>query len=153
MKQKTYMVLVVDRKRAKMFTISDGGVEDLEEFVNDNIPQKVKHGDNTWDSQNKIFRHIEDHLHQYLKQLAFKVSQYVKNKSIQFIVIGGNKTFFSKVKEHLPVPLQKLVLGMFVTALNIPISTIAKHSMNVVEDIEKQKTLDELEKSLKSGSS
>lgn len=148
MKLKTYMVLVVDRKRAKMFTISDGIVNDSVEFVDEHVPQKVRHGDNMWDAQNKIFRHIEEHLHRHLKQIALKVSEYVKNKNIQFIIIGGHKTFFAKVKEHLPVPLQKMVLGTFITAVNLPTTTIAKHCKKVVEELENKKTQEELEKSL-----
>jgi hypothetical protein len=148
MKQKTYMVLVADRKRARMFTLSDGAVDHYEEFVNEYVPQKVKHGDNTWDSQSKIFRHIEEHLHRHLKQIALKVSGYMKNKNIQFIIIGGHKTLLAKIKKHLPIHIQKMVLGTFVTALNIPITTIAQHSKKVVEELERQKTLGELEKSL-----
>ena len=106
-KHNKYLVLLVDRKRARMFTMSNGVVEADEELIINDVPQKVKHGDDTWDAQNKIFRHIEDHLHRHLTLIAQNTASYAKKNNINRVIIGSHKPLFSKIKKHLPYPLNK----------------------------------------------
>lgn len=126
MKNKTYLVLLIDRKMAKLFTFFNGKLSYLNEFTGDSVPQKVKHGDNTWDAQDKIFRHIENHLDRYLTQVSSFVSNYVKQNPIDGIILGSHKPLFAKIKKHLPFSLLKKVKGEFVTELKGPVDEVSK---------------------------
>lgn len=118
------MVLLADRKMVKMFTLLDGSIEEKEEFENEHVPQKVKHGDNTWDAQDKIFRHIEDHLHRHLKKVGERAAKFALKNNISELIIGGHKPLFSKIEKHLPYPLSQKVTGRFVTELKAPFNEI-----------------------------
>ena len=133
---KAYLVLLADREKIKIFTVRLGKIEEQKEIYDGQVPQKVKHGDNTWDAQDKIFRHIEDHLNRHLKLIAGAAEGFVKNNGISFIIIGGHKEMFPKIKRHLPYPLNKMVIGEFVTELNIPLNEILKKSKLVAEKLE-----------------
>ncbi|OGH20761.1 MAG: hypothetical protein A3D74_05550 [Candidatus Levybacteria bacterium RIFCSPHIGHO2_02_FULL_37_13] len=132
-----YLVLLADRKRARLFTVHLGKIEEHEDIVNGFVPQKVKHGDDTWDAQDKILRHIEDHLHRHLKLIAQSVDDFVKQKRIEFIILGGHKEFFNKIKKHLPKRLAKKVLGELVTEINIPLNDVFLRSKKVAQNIGK----------------
>lgn len=143
-----YLVLLIDRKKAQMFTVHLGQIEEHTDVFDGQVPQKVKHGDDTWDAQDKIFRHIEDHLHRHLKLIAHATSEFVKDKNVHFIILGGHKELFTKVKNHLPDHLRKMVLGEFVTELNIPLNTVFLKSKKIVEELEQDKETKRMEVSL-----
>ena len=130
---KAYLVLLVDREKARMFTVHFGKIEEQKEIFNGKVPQNVKHGDNTWDSQDKIFRHIEDHLSRHLKLIANAAESFVKNNNVSFILLGGHKEMFPKIKRHLLYPLNKMVAGEFVTELNISLNEVLKLSKKMAE--------------------
>lgn len=133
---KTYLVLIADRKQAKLFTLFKGTVSSLLDFSKNDVPQKVKHGSNTWDAQDKINRHIQEHLHQHLNSLSAIVKKYVKENPVDGILIGGHKNLFVIIKKHLPYPLSKKVIGNFVTELKVPLNTISKKAIEEIEKLE-----------------
>lgn len=137
MTSKKYMVLLVDRQRVKIFSIINGAVEDMREFEDDQVPKKVKHGDDTWDAQDKIFRHIEDHLHKHLVKAAGHAFDFAKENHVWAIIIGGHKPLFSKIEKHLAYPLSNKVKGTFVTELKSPFNEILKRAKSTVDKIEK----------------
>lgn len=128
---KPYLVILADRKKARLFTVHLGAVEEHKDVFDAQVPQKVKRGDDTWDQQNKIQRHIEDHLHRHLKIIAQETHEFVKNYPVSFIIVGGNKDIIPKVKKHLKYPLNRLVLGDFVTELNLPLNEIFLKSKEI----------------------
>lgn len=138
MKNQTYMILLVDRQKAKMFTLVDGAVGQVEEFKDGHVPQKVKHGDDTWDAQDKIFRHIEDHLHRHLALIGKKAAAFAKENSITGVIIGSHKPLFLKIEKHLPYPLSLKVKGKFVTELKAPFNEILRRATHVIGEIEKE---------------
>jgi len=142
-KQNKYLILLVDRKRARIFTIQNGVVDKDKEFVNGHVPQKVKHGDDTWDAQDKIFRHIEDHLHRHLTFVVQNTADFTSKNHIDGLIIGSHKPLFSKIKEHFPCPLSKKVKGTFVTELKAPFGEILKRAKRAIDKIEKEKKLNQ----------
>ncbi|MBP6882458.1 MAG: hypothetical protein KBC15_02775 [Candidatus Levybacteria bacterium] len=137
MKDKTYLVLLADRERASMFTLLNGLIISKKALRKGNVPQKVKHGDDTWDAQDKIFRHIEDHLHRRLSYVAHEVEEFAKENNVTDIVIGSHRPLFAKIEKHLPHHLQ--VQGKFVTELKGPFNLILKKASALVTKIEIEK--------------
>ncbi len=133
---KTYLVLIADRKQAKLFTLFKGTVSSLLDFSKNDVPQRVKHGSNAWDAQDKINRHIQEHLHQHLNSLSAIVKKYVKENPVDGILIGGHKNLFAIIKKYIPYPLSKKVLGNFVTELKVPLNTISKKAIREIETLE-----------------
>lgn len=126
-----YLVLLVDREKARFFTVHLGEIEEHKDIFNGSVPQKVKAKKIDWGRDDKIPRHIEDDLHKHLKMVAEKTKDFAKRKDIRFIIIGSHKELLPKVKRVLPYPLNKMVAGEFVTELNIPLNKILAHSKKV----------------------
>lgn len=133
--QKKYLFLLVDRQKARLFTIHLGNIEEHEEVFGQHVPQKVRQINEAWKREDKILRHIDDHLRRHLKFIAEKTSEFAKNKHINFIVLGGHRELFSKIKKHLPHHLAKKVLDAFVSELNLPINDLFLKSREVTRNI------------------
>ncbi|MDP2632738.1 MAG: hypothetical protein Q8P25_03370 [Candidatus Curtissbacteria bacterium] len=132
-KYKPYLVLLADRKKARLFTVHLGRIQEHKDVFNAEVPQRVKHGDNTWDQQDKIMRHIEDHLHRHLKFIAQETREFVKKHPVKFVIVGGHKDIIPKIKKHLTYPLNKIVTREFVTELNIPLNEVFLHSKKIAK--------------------
>lgn len=126
-----YLVLLADRKRARLFTVHLGEIEEHEDVFGEFVPQKVRQINKAWMREDKILRHIEDHLHRHLSLIAQKTAEFIRNKNIHFVVIGGHREFFSKIKKLLPPFLSRKVLGEFVTELNIPLNVVFLQSKKI----------------------
>jgi hypothetical protein len=134
-KYKPYLVLLADREKARLFTVHLGKIREHKDVFNGEVPQRVKHGDDTWDQQNKIQRHIEDHLHRHLELIAQETKDFVRKNPVRFVIVGGHKDIIPKVKGHLTYPVNKMALGTFVTELNIPLNNIFLHSKKISAQI------------------
>ncbi|MBI2599908.1 hypothetical protein HYW43_03245, partial [Candidatus Daviesbacteria bacterium] len=88
-----------------------------------------------WGRYDKIPRHIEDHLDKHLKQISQTAYDFAIDKNIHFIILGGNQEIIPKIRKHLHYPLNKMVLGEFVTQLNIPLNEVLIHSKKIATKI------------------
>jgi hypothetical protein len=71
-----------------------GIVEDHLIIHDKSVPQNVKgRSIETPHAQrdDKIQRHIQDHLHRHYSLIAEKVSHFIKDKEITAIILGGHK--------------------------------------------------------------
>lgn len=130
-----YLVLLVDRKRARLFTVHLGEIEEQQDFFDGEVPQRVKAKTINLGRGDKIMRDIEGHLHRHLQLVAESTKEFVKGKEIHFIIIGSHHELIPKIKKHLQYPLNKMVLGEFITELNIPLSQILNHSKTIASKI------------------
>lgn len=136
---KKYLVLLVDREKARIFTVHLGEIEKHLDIFDPSVPQKVKQINKAFGREDKILRHIEDHLHRHLKLIVDKTKEFVTNEYINFIIIGGHKGLFAKVKKLLPKNLADKVKGTFVTELNIPINDAFLKSKKIANNINNEK--------------
>lgn len=130
-----YLVLLTDREKARLFTVHLGKIEEQLDFFNGEVPQKVKAKKTDYGRDDKILRHIDDHLRRLLQFVSQKTFDFAKGKHVQFIIIGGNKLMIPKIKRFLKHPLKKMVLGEFITDLNVPINEIFINSKKIASRI------------------
>ena len=130
-----YLVLLVDREKAKIFTVRLGEIEEEEDIFDNQVPQRVKAKTINLGRTDKIMRDIEYHLNEHLKLVAKIAKEFILGKNIHFIVIGSHEELLPKIKRHLPYPLDKIVLGEFVTELNIPLNQILSQSEAIASKV------------------
>ncbi len=137
-KYSKYLVLLVDRKKARLFTVNLGKIEEEKLVFDGEVPQNVKAKKIDWGRDDKIFRHIEDHLHRHLQTIAKKTFDFFMGKDIHFLIIGGHAEMIPKIKKHLPYPLNQMILGQFITELNIPLNDVLLHSKRVASKVDEK---------------
>lgn len=130
-----YLVLLADREKAKLFTVNLGKIEEQKEIFDNSVPQNVKAKKIDYGRDDKIFRHIEQHLHYHLQLIAKETKDFIKGKNIQFIILGGHEELLPKMKAHLTYPLNKLVIGKLITELNIPVNDVLVLSKKLASEL------------------
>ncbi len=133
-----YLVVLLDREKAKVFTVNLGKIEEGKKFLDMMVPQKVKAETVYYGRDDKIFRHIEDHLDEHLKQVAKATVDFAKQQDIRFIILGGNPLLFDKFKKELRCPFNELVLGEFVADLDLPLNKSLQKSKQIARQINKK---------------
>lgn len=134
-KNRKYLVLLVDREKAKIFTVRLGKIEEEVDIFDNQVPQRVKAKTINLGRTDKIMRHIEYHLNEHLKLVAKSAKEFISRKKIHFIIIGSHQELLPEIKKSLPHPLNKMILGEFVTELNIPLSQILSQSEAIASRI------------------
>lgn len=134
-KYRKYLVVLADREKARLFTVHLGKIEESKDIFNGDVPQKVKAKKTDYGRDDKIFRHIEDHLHRHLQVIAKATKDFTKGKNIHFIILGGHKELLPKIKEHLPYPLKGKVKGEFITELKVPLNEVLLKSKRIASKV------------------
>jgi hypothetical protein len=138
---KRYLVILNDRRRAILYTLFSGTLEDQKTVEGDTVPQDAQ---GRWANslrtarQDKMQRHIRDHLRRHFKIIAQKASRFAGRKEINGVIIGGHRKDIGKFEESLPRELKEKVIGSFVSGLHENINDIVSKSMNVAMEADRR---------------
>jgi peptide subunit release factor 1 (eRF1) len=130
-----YLVILSDKQKAILYTIFAGSLEAQEEVFDDSVPHDAQ---GRWANapraqrNDKLQRHIHEHLQKHFAYIASRAVSFIKNKPIAGVILGGHKTEMSQFKEHLPKNLKEKVVGNFVSELNTNFNEILGKSKEVV---------------------
>lgn len=117
---KRYLFVIADRKFAKILTFFDGVLEDRTEISDPSVPQDVKSNkEENYARNDKIIRHIEDHIHRHLQLISKKVDEFVGVRPVHAVFIGGHRELLHLIKKHLNPSLRKKIVGEFVAGLKV----------------------------------
>jgi hypothetical protein len=136
-----YLVIAVDRKRAFFFILRDSVIENQDAIIDDTVPQNVK---GRWPEaqyaqrEDKIQRHIIDHLHRHFMTIADEVKRFVGAKKIAGVILGGHKNEFSQFKKCLPKALQEKIVGEFVSELNVDLPELQEKAKRIIKKTDNQ---------------
>jgi hypothetical protein len=93
-----YAVALVDKARARIFTIHLGAVEEAQQMFED-IPQKHDQGGM---SQNRLQRQHEEHVHWHLKDVVERLERLARQRRIDRLVLAGPVEPVSELRSMLP---------------------------------------------------
>jgi hypothetical protein len=100
-----YIVLGIERKKAKFFVVDKGAVQEIWQFEQSNMPKEAKGSYPSgiaYPRVDKIARHVDVHVDRFLKKIAKSAILLSKNFPENIIVLTGRKELFSKIKKFLP---------------------------------------------------
>lgn len=126
-----YLVIVADREKAKIFTLLDTELEEQSQLFEEKVPQKVK-GRNFEERQDKIERHIQDHLHRHFLHVAEEVKRFIAHRPVTGVIVGGHKPIFSELLKTLPTHLHAAVIGEFAAEPDDDFNDLLHHAQEIV---------------------
>lgn len=136
---KRYCVVVVDRRKARYFTVYLGEIEEHHGvFVDEWVPDQVKEGEWAGLRQSRIARHIEDHVLRHLKDVAGLTFNFFLEHSFDRLILSGHKELIPKFRAILHPYLQERVAGEFQAGPDAPLADILKESLAVEEDVRRR---------------
>ena len=135
-KYSKYLVLLVDREKARMFTVEQGEIVDYSNFTG-YVPQKIKATgrDGVISQSDTNFRHNEVLLKRHIDRAVQAVVAFTEANDIHFVILGGHSEIFKKVAKSLPKDLRVKIAGSFVTEVNLPLNEILRESKKIASTI------------------
>ncbi len=118
-----YGILLSNSRDARLFTLYLGEIEDHTDMLfQDYVPDRVQvnlsmsasrgEGIRSGLGGQRVQRHIEDHIHQHLKNAAEKTFELYKTKGFEHLILGGPEDkSIPWLKDHLHSYLQDRVIG------------------------------------------
>lgn len=145
---KEYILLVLDRNNAKFFNFYLGELDEVLNFIHEDVPQQVKGtghyqagggmlGISKGYRGDKVQRHINDHLRKFLDKARDQLSILLKSKKIDKWLIGGREDALTEFTKQLDQNLKKKLIGKFTINIKSGINDITKKSAQVIADYER----------------
>lgn len=144
-----YCVLVADARKARLFSLHLGDIEEHLGLFADDVPSKVKSGGWAALQQKRIQRHIEDHIHRHLQQVAERAFQFFKENRFDFLILGGpqDKTL-PKLSDHLHSYLQARIAGAFHAEPESEVGVLKEKALAVAQAWERKEEAQRIDRLL-----
>jgi len=129
-----YAVALVDKERARLFTVHLGRIEEQEQ-VFDVVPGK--HDQGGW-SQANYQRHHEAHVYWHLKRVADELSLLLRRQPFDRLVLAGPDEAMSELQRILPRPLRTRVVARLPAELFASTQEILERTLEVERQVERE---------------
>lgn len=129
-----YAVALVDKERARLFTVYLGEIEEHEQ-VFDLVPGK--HDQGGW-SQANYQRHHEAHVYWHLKRVAAELSLLLRRRPFDRLVLAGPEEATSELRRILPRALQTRLVGTFPAELFASEREILERTLEIERRVERE---------------
>ena len=154
-----YCVLVADSRKARIFSLFLGEMEEHSEiFVEDEVPDRVRvnlsmTGTSTGVmgglGDERIQRHIEDHVNRHLKHVADKSFDFVKDKGFTRVILGSTEEkILPRLKDHLHTYIRERVVGEIDARPDDHKETLKEKALEMAQEFERQEERDKVNRLL-----
>jgi peptide subunit release factor 1 (eRF1) len=149
-----YVVAVLERDKARFFSIFLDEIEEVSEIMFSDVPQRINAARAEWKGlrETKIQGHIRDHLRRHLKKVSEKTSDYFRKNKFNYLVLGARRELVEKFTEILGAKSRKKLIGSYHIVSGYNLNRIKEKSREIINKHEK-KIEAEIVKNLFSGSS
>jgi peptide chain release factor subunit 1 len=128
-----YAVAVVDKERARLFTVFLGAIEESEAFK-DFVPPKTEQGGL---SQARYQRHHEAHVHWHLKRVADHLADLLRRHRFDRLIVGGPEEATSMLRRLLSRPLARRLAAVIPIEASASPKAILDRTLEVERGIER----------------
>lgn len=131
-----HFIAMVDRKKAKLFSLYTGILNERKE-VYDEVQGRHKKGG--W-SQARFQRHIDDQAAKHLQNVGTVLHDVYKKEKFDHLILGGPQEARTSFKNILHSSLQRIIVGEIDIGIDEPIAEIEEAIKQTVERFEKEQS-------------
>ena len=135
-----YVVVVLERDKARFFSIFLDEIEQMSEIIQSDVPQRINAARAEWKGlrENKIRGHIEDHIQRHLKKVSKETADYFRNNKFNYLIIGIHKELKEKFIETLSAKSRKKLIGSYHIVSGYNLNRIKAKSREIINKHEKK---------------
>jgi peptide subunit release factor 1 (eRF1) len=134
-----YGVVLVDKERARLFTVFLGEIEEEREaLAAAEVRHKQASGTDHWRSQMHFQRQDEMHVHWHLRQVAELIEDVARVHAFDRLVLAGPVEATSELARLLPRPLGARVVGTLRLPADVPAETVLRETLEVAKRVERE---------------
>ncbi|MDI6906823.1 MAG: Vms1/Ankzf1 family peptidyl-tRNA hydrolase [Thermoanaerobacterales bacterium] len=132
-----YVIVLVDRRSARLFLVQLGEVVEYTEASRDDIPGKHKKGGWFALSQTRYARHIEYHVDRHLEGVADLLQTMLSSGYIGRIAIAGPVEAVSRFRSFLPAEAESKILTFFKEETVVDRGDLLTTTQSVMSEVER----------------
>jgi peptide subunit release factor 1 (eRF1) len=134
-----YGVIMVDKERARVFTVFLGEVEEERDaFAAAEVRHKKASGTDHLRSQMNFQRQDEMHVRQHLKRVADLMDELARHYAFDRLVLSGPVTATSELHRLLPKRLRGRVVGTLRLPPDAPADDVLRETMALEQAVERE---------------
>ncbi len=150
-----YCVVLIDRKRARVFDMYLGEIEEELGILESGTPGWNSEGEGRaargtavgtgpWAGwrESKIQRHITDHVHRHFKEVAELLLHHFERQRFDRLIVGGPEGAEGKVVprflDHLHSYLRERLAGVFAGEMDLPVNEVKQRALRVASQHERK---------------
>ncbi len=126
-----YCVVLVDKEKARLFSVHLGQVEEYGDILYPALPGKHKQGG--WAAA-RMQRHHEAKVHEHLKNVVAQLTEYCRVQPFDHLVLAGPNEALTELRRLLPKALDEKVVG----TLSLPILASKAAILEAIQSMEQK---------------
>lgn len=126
-KLERYVVALVDKESARLLEVFEGRVEAVQ-AVTDDVPGKHDQGGL---AQPRLQRHHEDHVLRHVKRVVQRLSEHLRDRPFDRLILAGPEEATTEVREHLPHELARRLIATVPAEMFASDSEILKMTLEI----------------------
>ncbi len=130
-------LLTFDRKEAKWYDLLMGEISLLDRIIGD-VPSKVREGGWEGYESKRIERHIETHMHDYLKKTAHRTFELFKANQFDWLFLGCDDEYWKKFEPILHPYLKECLKARLKSKPSDPANNILKEVSALIKKLKDQ---------------
>jgi len=130
-------VLLIDRTKARIFEVFMGEMEEQSEIFSD-VPSKVREAGWYGLNEKRIERHIEQHLHDYLKKVMDNTFIHFQERAFDWLFLGGQSEILTAAENTLHPYLKKRLKKTFQMDLGASPQDVLDETLKLERDVKKE---------------
>ncbi len=133
-----YGVVLIDKEKARLFTVHLGEIEE-HEAVFDDVPRRTvtTSMDRLW-SQKNLQRHHDTHVHWHAAHVAERLRELVERYHFDRLIVGGTVEAVGELMRVLPKRLRERVAGTISVPVTASASDVLAEVLRLEEQVERQ---------------
>jgi peptide chain release factor subunit 1 len=129
-----YAVALVDKEKARLFTLFMGAIEESEAFE-DLVPGK--HDQGGW-SQARYQRDHATHVHQHLQHVTQRLGELLERRGFDRLIVAGPDEATSELRGHLPHVLSERLVAVIPAEMFAGEAVVLEQSLAVADGFERE---------------
>jgi peptide chain release factor subunit 1 len=128
-----YAVAVVDKESARLLTVFEGVIESRQD-VTDFVPGKHDQGG---PAQARYQRHHETHVLWHIKRVVQRLSELLRNREFDRLILAGPEEATTELREHLPHELQRRLVATVPAEMDAGDAVILRMTQQLEQRVER----------------
>jgi peptide chain release factor subunit 1 len=129
-----YVVAVVDKESARLLTVFEGVIESRQAFT-DFVPGKHDQGG---PAQPRYQRHHETHVLWHVKRVAQRLSELLRNREFDRLIVAGPEEATTELREQLPHELKRRLAATVPAEMDAGDAVILRMTQQIEQRVERE---------------
>jgi peptide chain release factor subunit 1 len=129
-----YVVALVDKQSARLTTVFEGRIDSVQTFTDD-VPGKHDQGG---PAQARLQRHHEDHVLRHVKRVVQRLSEGLRQRAFDRLILAGPEEATVEVRERLPRELARRLVATVPAEMFATDAEILRMTLEVEQRAERE---------------